>query len=118
MPNVVFVVDMVRGSWNRATTFSAATTPGRSSPKSVNWWSGSYRHALNVVFVSDHHDPDDLELRGFPVDCVKGTAETQVIPELGDFVNGSNVVTIDTATAASSTPTWPSIWSNGSLTSW
>ncbi len=46
----------------------------------------------HLLFISDHHDPDDLEFQMFPVHCVKGTEETHVIPELAEFVNGSNVV--------------------------
>ena len=44
------------------------------------------------MFVSDHHDPDDLEFQIFPVHCVKGTEEPNVIPELESFVTPSNVV--------------------------
>jgi len=45
-----------------------------------------------VLFVSDHHDPDDLEFNMFPVHCVIGTEETQVIPELAEFVTPDNVI--------------------------
>jgi nicotinamidase/pyrazinamidase len=45
-----------------------------------------------VLFISDHHDPDDLEFQMFPVHCVKGTDEPNVIPELAHFVTATNVI--------------------------
>ena len=46
----------------------------------------------HLLFISDHHDPDDLEFQVFPVHCVKGTEEPEVIPELAEFVNDFNLV--------------------------
>ena len=45
-----------------------------------------------ILFVSDHHDPDDLEFQVFPVHCVKGTAEPEVIPELAGYLTGDNLI--------------------------
>ena len=36
----------------------------------------------SVIFICDTHDPDDLEFQMFPVHCVRGTEETELIPEL------------------------------------
>ena len=38
-----------------------------------------------VFFICDTHDPDDLEFKMFPVHCVRGTEEAQVIPELKGY---------------------------------
>ncbi len=38
-----------------------------------------------VFFVCDSHDPDDLEFQMFPVHCVKGTGEAEVIQELSGY---------------------------------
>ncbi len=35
-----------------------------------------------VIFIADHHDPDDKEFQMFPPHCVTGTKEAEVIPEL------------------------------------
>ena len=35
-----------------------------------------------ILFLCDTHAPDDLEFQMFPVHCVEGTEECQVIPEL------------------------------------
>ena len=38
-----------------------------------------------VFFLCDTHDPDDLEFQMFPVHCVRGTEECEVIPELSGY---------------------------------
>ena len=45
-----------------------------------------------VLFISDHHLPDDLEFQIFPVHCVIGTEEPEVIPELAGYLTGDNLV--------------------------
>ena len=35
-----------------------------------------------VIFIADNHDPDDEEFKMFPPHCVKGTKESEVLPEL------------------------------------
>lgn len=37
-----------------------------------------------VIFVMDHHDPEDIEFRRFPRHCVQGTAGAEVIQELAE----------------------------------
>jgi nicotinamidase/pyrazinamidase len=39
----------------------------------------------SIIFVADTHDPDDLEFQRFPVHCVRGTEECEVIPELSGY---------------------------------
>ena len=38
-----------------------------------------------IIYICDNHDPDDLEFQTFPKHCVKGTSETEIIPELANF---------------------------------
>ena len=38
-----------------------------------------------LFFICDNHDPDDLEFKVFPVHCVSGTEEAEVIPELAHY---------------------------------
>lgn len=38
-----------------------------------------------VLFICDTHDPDDLEFQMFPVHCVRGTRESELIPELSGY---------------------------------
>ena len=39
----------------------------------------------DVIFICDTHDPDDLEFQMFPVHCLRGTEEAEVIPELASY---------------------------------
>ena len=87
MPNVVLVVDMLRG-------FLEPSHDGESH----NLYSGDEARQIipnvrrlleverargsHVIFVADTHDPDDSEFEIFPPHCIRGTAENEVIPEL------------------------------------
>ena len=92
MPNVVLVVDMVRGFLEPGLNLYCGDDARTIIPKVRELVARETEAGSQVLFVSDHHDPDDLEFQIFPVHCVKGTAETEVIPELAGFVDGSNVV--------------------------
>ena len=35
-----------------------------------------------IIFVADQHDPDDKEFSRYPRHCVKGSWESEVVPEL------------------------------------
>ena len=91
MANVVLVIDMVRGFLE----------PGH------NLYCEDYRPLIpriqalleretaagsRVMFISDHHLPDDLEFEIFPVHCVIGTEEPEVIPELAGYLMDDNLV--------------------------
>ncbi len=92
MPNVVLVVDMVRGFLEPGHNLYCGDEARTIIPNARDLVERELQAGSQVLFVSDHHDPDDLEFQIFPVHCVKGTAETEVIPELVGFVDGSNVV--------------------------
>ena len=38
-----------------------------------------------LFFICDNHDADDLEFKIFPVHCVSGTEEADLIPELSGY---------------------------------
>ena len=46
----------------------------------------------SILFVCDNHQPDDLEFQMFLLYCIIGTAETEVIDELSEFVEPGSVV--------------------------
>ena len=92
MPNVVLVVDMVRGFLEPGHNLYCGDDARTIIPNIRELVERETQAGSQVLFVSDHHDPDDLEFQIFPVHCVKGTPETEVIPELAHFVDGSNVI--------------------------
>ena len=91
MPNAVLVIDMVRGflepGHNLYCPDYRALIPNIQALLARETAAGSA-----ILFVSDHHDPDDLEFQVFPVHCVKGTAEPEVIPELAGYLTGDNLI--------------------------
>ena len=91
MSNVVLVVDMLKGflepGYNLYHEDSRRIIPNVHELISREIAAGS-----EILFLADNHDPDDLEFNIFPVHCVVGTAETEVIPELSEFVPGRVVV--------------------------
>ncbi len=92
MSNVVLVVDMVRGFLEPGHNLYCGDDARNIIPRVRSLLERERRAGSEVLFISDHHDPDDLEFRIFPVHCVKGTEEPNVIPELAEFVTDSNVV--------------------------
>ena len=92
MANVVLVVDMVRGFLEPGHNLYCGDEAREIIPNVHNLLQRQRDAGSQMLFVSDHHDPDDLEFQTFPVHCVKGTEEPEVIPELGEFVTGSNVI--------------------------
>ena len=92
MSNVVLVVDMVRGFLEPGHNLYCGDDSRRIIPQVHQLLERERRAGSEVLFVCDHHDPDDLEFQIFPVHCVKGTQEPLVIPELAEFVTETNVI--------------------------
>ena len=92
MANVVLVVDMVRGFLEPGHNLYCGDQARKIVPNVFELLKRETEAGSQVLFISDHHDPDDLEFQIFPVHCVKGTQEPNVIPELSQFVTAGNVV--------------------------
>ena len=92
MSNVVLVIDMVRGFLEPGHNLYCGDEARDIIPNVKDLLERERAAGSEILFVSDHHDPDDLEFQIFPVHCVKGTEEPDVIPELDGFVTDSNVV--------------------------
>ena len=92
MSNVVLVIDMVRGFLEPGHNLYCGDASREIIPNVIRLLRRERDAGSQVLFVSDHHDPDDLEFQIFPVHCVKGTEEPEVIPELAEFLTGSNVI--------------------------
>ncbi len=91
MPNVVLVVDMVRGFLEPGHNLYCGDAAREIIPNVQELLRRETEAGSQVLFVSDHHDPDDLEFQIFPVHCVKGTEEPNVISELSGFVTPSSL---------------------------
>jgi nicotinamidase-related amidase len=45
-----------------------------------------------LIFLADTHDPDDKEFEIFPVHCVRGTHESEVVDELQPYLAGARLI--------------------------
>jgi len=92
MANVVLVVDMVKGFLEPGHNLYCGDESREIIPRIHGLLVRERAAGSEILFISDHHDPDDLEFQVFPVHCVKGTEEPDVIPELAEFLTGDNVI--------------------------
>ena len=94
MPNAVLVVDLVRGFMEPGHNLYCGADARRIIAPVQDLLRRETADGASVLFISDRHRPDDREFELFPVHCVIGTAETEIIPELAAWVDaaGANVV--------------------------
>ena len=82
MSNVVLVVDMVVGFMEPGRNLYCGDDSRRIIPRVKDLIDRERAGGAEVFFICDTHDPDDLEFQMFPVHCIRGTDEAEVIPEL------------------------------------
>lgn len=92
MTNVVLVVDMVRGFLEPGHNLYCGDDSREIIPNVEKLLEQEIAAGSEIIFLSDHHLPDDLEFQMFPVHCVIGTEEPEVIPELSRFTTDANVI--------------------------
>ena len=84
MANAVLVVDMVVGFLEPEHNLYFAGYRG-IIPNIQQLIEQEQAAGSRVFFIADTHDPDDLEFKMFPVHCVRGTEEANVIRELSGY---------------------------------
>ena len=85
MANVVLVIDMLRGFLEEGHPLYCGDNARSIISNIQHLLEQELARGSTVLFLCDHHAPDDLEFRMFPPHCVKGTAETEVITELARY---------------------------------
>ena len=85
MPDAVLVVDMLRGFLEEGNNLYCGEGARRIIPEVQAILEREKARGSSIFYVCDTHEPDDLEFKMFPVHCVKGTAESEVIPELDAY---------------------------------
>ena len=90
MPDVVLVVDMLRGFLEPSHDGQAHNLYCGEQARQIianvrRLLEAERARGSHVIFVADSHDPDDKEFEVFPPHCVRGTAENEVIRELRDI---------------------------------
>ena len=86
MSNVVLVVDMLIGFMEPGKNLYCGDEARQIIPNIKRLIESEQAAGSSIIFIADTHHPDDLELEMFPVHCVRGSEECEVIPELADYV--------------------------------
>lgn len=90
---VVLVVDMLKGFRNIGNLQNPRME--RIIPNIVRLLGNEIRKGSKVIILRDYHKPDDKEFKMFPVHCVEGTEETEIIDELQKFLKVKGVTIIN-----------------------
>jgi nicotinamidase/pyrazinamidase len=85
MPNVVLVVDMLRGFLEEGYNLYCGDNARRIIPNVQALLEHELAKGSRVFYVCDTHSPDDLEFQMFPVHCLEGTVESEIIPEMESY---------------------------------
>lgn len=85
MRSVVLVIDMTRAFLEEGHTLYCGDRARRIIPNIKKLLEQELARGAKILYLNDNHDPDDLEFRMFPPHAVKGTAETELIPELAKY---------------------------------
>ena len=86
MPDVVLVVDMVRGFCEEGHNLYVGPSIREIIPRIRELLREEKAKGSHIIFLCDTHDPDDLEFKMFAPHCIRGSEEPEVIPELQEFV--------------------------------
>ncbi len=86
MSNVVLVVDMLRGFLEDGYPLYCGDEARAIIPAARSVIERELADGGLAIFIADNHDPDDLEFAIFPPHCIRGSVESEVIPELADLV--------------------------------
>jgi len=85
MPNAVLVVDMLRGFLEEGNPLYCGADSRKIIDNIEQLLGEEVNKGSKIFFITDCHAPDDLEFKMFPPHCIKGSAESEVIPELKRF---------------------------------
>ena len=85
MSNAVLVIDMTKGFLEKGHALYCGDIARKIIPNIQVLLEREIARGAKILFLNDHHDPDDLEFRMFPPHSIEGTEETEVIPELAQF---------------------------------
>ena len=85
MKNLLVVIDMVNGFVN----FGALADKkiDKITPTIINLIKNSKKNNFEVLAFKDCHSKDDEEFKTFPPHCIKGTEESELIPQLKEIEN-------------------------------
>jgi nicotinamidase-related amidase len=90
MPNVTIVVDVLNGFCKQGNL--ASPRCDAAIPKIRAAIEERRRAGDQLIFLADTHDPNDREFEVFPVHCVRGTVESEVVAELQPLLQAATLI--------------------------
>ena len=85
MANVVLVIDMTKAFLEEGHALYCGDKARSIIPNIQRLLDHEMAQDSVILFLNDHHDPDDLEFKIFPPHCIAGTIEAEIIPELAKY---------------------------------
>ena len=90
MANVTIVVDVLNGFCKQGNL--ASPRCDAAIPRILEVVQERHQAGDQLIFLADTHDPNDREFEVFPVHCVRGTAESEVVPELQPLLHEGTLI--------------------------
>ena len=90
MSNVTIVVDVLNGFTREGNLASPRCLD--AIPRIHRVIDERLRAGDQLIFLADTHDPNDKEFEIFPVHCVRGTHESEVVDELQKYLAGARLI--------------------------
>jgi nicotinamidase-related amidase len=90
MPNVTLVIDVENGFCK----FGNLASPRCDAviPEIKRVIESRIQAGDQIFFTADTHDPNDREFEVFPVHCVRGSDEAEVVPELQPYLADAELI--------------------------
>jgi nicotinate phosphoribosyltransferase len=85
MSRVVLVIDMVRGFMEEGYPLYCGARARHIIPNIQKLLENELAQGSTILYLCDQHAEDDREFDMFPAHCVKGSVETEIIPELSGY---------------------------------
>jgi nicotinamidase/pyrazinamidase len=92
MRNAVIVADMQRGFMSPEGTLYCGDEARQIIPRVRTLVEHEAAAGSLIIFTVDTHAPDDKEFAIWPPHCIKGTSETEIIPELADLADRHTIM--------------------------
>lgn len=80
---VILIVDMLRGFLEEGYPLYCGSWSRKIIPSVIKLL--EEKKAAKRIYLCDNHAPDDPEFKMFPPHCVRGSQESQIVPELTPY---------------------------------
>ena len=85
MATAVLVIDLIKGFMEEGHNLYLGHRGRSIIPNVARLLEREQAKSSKIIYLCDNHDPDDAEFKIFGRHCVRGTVETEIIPELSRY---------------------------------